>query len=482
MIKGVHLFTIAIIGRPNVGKSTLFNKLVGHKLAIVDNLPGVTRDRREGTANISDTEFRVIDTAGLEDVAEGDRLSAQMLQQTELAILDADLLLFMVDGKTGITPVDEFFANWTRAKSKPTILVVNKCEAKREEFADKAYYHFGFQGPIAISAEHNRGFNELYQCILEHHQQYQNIFGAFEVAEQKTGTNQAIKIAVVGRPNAGKSTLINSLLQEERLITNQQSGTTRDAISIKWNFQGQPIELIDTAGIRKRSNVNNALEKESLLDSFRAIRFTNIAILVIDAQSPLDKQDLAIASMLAAEGRGIVLAFNKWDQVKNPTSALNLIQEKLALALPLLVGIPLVPISALYRDNLEVLLKQALKVYRAWNSKLNTHKLNEWLSQAATVHTPPMFKQRRCKLKYAVQVATRPPTIAIFTNNLELKQHSYLRYLHNSLREYFRLECIVVRIVLRKSANPYVNSAHKQTIAMRQSPIRSLRTRRPLKH
>lgn len=465
-------FSVAIIGRPNVGKSTLFNRLVGKRLALVDDTPGVTRDWREGEGRIASLRFRVLDTAGLED-APDDSLAGRMRRQTEQALRAADVALFLLDARAGVTPVDEHFADLLRKESVPVILVANKCEGKAGEPGLLEAYALGLGDPVPVSAEHGEGMGDLFEALLPHAEaaESRDALLADEVAElaDGEGLNEEeeedrgpLQLAIVGRPNVGKSTLINRLLGEERLLTGPEAGITRDSIAVDWSFQGRPVKLVDTAGLRRRARINEKLEKLSGSDTMRAIRFAQVVVVMLDAEMMLEKQDLTIARQVVEEGRGLIIAANKWDIVKNPKQTLKALQEKLEITLPQVRGVPVVTISALEGRNLDRLLGTVFDLYDLWRSRISTAKLNDWLSAMTEAHPPPMVAGRRIRLRYATQVKTRPPTFAIWCSRGSELPDSYTRYLVNGMREDFGLEGVPLRILLRKTENPYADRAKKR--------------------
>lgn len=454
------MFKIAIIGRPNVGKSTLFNKLVGRSFAITDDTPGVTRDRKEAQAKLGPLEFIAIDTAGLESQITDKSLEKRMMEQTELAVSDADLCLFVIDGKDGVTKKDLHFANWLKKVEKKTILLVNKCENLNEAVFDNEYYRLGFGKPTAISAEHKLGFGDLYDKIAPEIEEYEKNFAeaALELDDEKSD----LQIAIVGRPNAGKSTFLNKILGADRLIVGPEAGITRDAIAIDHEVLGKKIRFIDTAGIRKKANITQKLEKLSSLDSFRAIRFAQVVILLIDCNSLLDHQDLALAGEILKEGRGLVFAINKIDSIPgDKENFLREVRKQIQSVMAGADGVAIVGVSAKTGYNVEKCLEFALETYRQWQTYLPTNKLHEWLKHAEQTHSPKLYKGKAIKLKYATQIKKRPPTIAVFTNHIKPLVGAYERYLINSLREYFSLNMTPIRLVLRKSDNPYAEKEEK---------------------
>jgi GTPase len=441
-------FTVAIIGRPNVGKSTLFNRLVGKKLALVDDTPGVTRDRREGDARIGSLKFKIIDTAGLEESFD-DSLEGRMRRQTEIALDEADVALMLIDARAGVTPLDKHFANWLRKIKIPVILLANKCEGKSGEPGLYEAFGLGLGEPIQLSAEHGEGMGELFDALLP--------FEKSDDQEREALENRPLQLAIVGRPNAGKSTLVNHLIGEDRMLTGPEAGVTRDAIAVEWEFDGRPIKLVDTAGLRRRSRVQKKLEKLSVADSLRVIKMAEIVVLLVDAEETFEKQDLTIASHVIEEGRALVLAVNKWDTVKDRPATMKLIRDRLSISLPQVRGIPVITLSALTGRGVEKLLPAVLEVYDLWNRRVSTSKLNRWLEIMLEQHPPPMAKGRRLKVRYITQVKARPPTFSLFMSSRGELPESYLRYLINGLREDFKWPAVPIRLFARTGKNPYVD-------------------------
>jgi GTPase len=466
-------FTIAIIGRPNVGKSTLFNRLVGKKLALVDDLPGVTRDRRMHEGKLYDLRFKVIDTAGLEEAAESS-LEGRMRAQTEAAIAEADLILFMTDAKNGVTPLDRTFADLARRSGKKVLLVANKSEARGSDQGFQDAYRLGLGEPVPISAEHGQGMNDLREALIAAMGEAR-AFGE-ETADDAEISAEGIdvvdpdaeadaydetkplKIAIVGRPNAGKSTLINTLLGEDRLLTGPEAGITRDSISVDWEYRGRKLRLYDTAGLRRKSRIEEKLEKLSVGDALRSIRFAEAVVIVFDATIPFEKQDLQIVDLIVREGRAPVIAFNKWDLIEDRQKVLADLREKTGRLLPQIRGIRAVPMSGETGDGLGKLMDAILETHRVWNSRVSTARLNKWLEGILAHHPPPAVSGRRLKIKYMTQVKARPPGFMLSCTRPEAVPESYTRYLVNNLREDFKLGGVPIRMVYRASDNPYAKS------------------------
>ena len=450
-------FTAAIIGRPNVGKSTLFNRLVGQKLALVDDLPGVTRDRREGKARLGDLEFRVIDTAGLEEAPDAS-LSARMRQQAERAIDEADVVLMVIDSRIGVTPMDTHFGELLRRRRVPVILVANKAEGRSGVAGAYEAFELGLGDPIAISAEHGEGLTDLFDALLPYSKAADP--EASPVPDDENIAEDDIKplqLAIIGRPNVGKSTLANRLIGEDRLLTGPEAGITRDAIAINWEWHGHKIKLVDTAGLRRRARIEEKLEKLSVSDTLRTIRFAEIVVLVVDATDLLERQDLAIGRLIENEGRAMVIALNKWDVIENKPETLQEARYILEKSLPQLQGIPLLPISAATGQGLDKLMQAVLDLYAVWNIHVPTPKLNRWLAAVQERHPPPLVDGRRLRLRFMSQANIRPPTFALFSSKPGDLPDAYRRYLVNLLRADFGLAGVPIRMMLRKGKNPYAD-------------------------
>ena len=453
-------FTIAIIGRPNVGKSTLFNRLVGQKLALVDDLPGVTRDRREGEARLGDLQFTIIDTAGLDEGAKGS-LTARMQEQTEAAIAQADALFFVIDARIGLTPTDRAFADFARKANKPVLLVANKSEGKHGDAGAMEAFALGLADPIQISAEHGEGMGELYDALakLMPEPVEDEDEDDAPISEEEAAT-RPIRVAIVGRPNAGKSTLINHLLGEERLLTSPEAGTTRDSIAVEINWKGRDFRVFDTAGLRRRSRIEEKLEKLSVADALRAVRFAEVVVLMMDTQNRFEEQDLRIADLIEREGRAVVLAVNKWDLMETKGGgAISGLRRDADHWLPQLKGVPIVAVSGLMGEGIDRLMQAIQDAYAIWNRRVSTAALNRWFEQAIQANPPPAVSGRRLKLNYITQTKARPPSFVLFCSRADAVPQSYLRYLTNSMRETFELPGTPVRITLREKANPF---AHKR--------------------
>jgi len=451
--------TIAIIGRPNVGKSTLFNRLVGQKLALVDDLPGVTRDRREGEAKLGDLKFTVIDTAGLDEGAKGS-LTARMQEQTETAIAQADALFFVIDARAGLTPSDRAFADFARRANKPVLLVANKSEGKHGDAGAMEAFALGLGDPIQISAEHGEGMGDLYEALRELMPEPDaNEAEDEDALSDEELARRPIRVAIVGRPNAGKSTLINHLLGEERLLTSPEAGTTRDSISVEINWKGRGFRVFDTAGLRRRSRIEEKLEKLSVADALRAVRFAEVVVLMMDTQNKFEEQDLRIADLIEREGRAIVIAVNKWDLMEDKAGAISALRRDADHWLPQVKGVPIVAVSGLMGEGIDRLMSAIQEAYAVWNRRVPTSALNRWFEQAIQANPPPAVSGRRLKLNYITQTKARPPSLVLFCSRADAVPQAYLRYLTNSLRNAFDLPGTPVRITLREKANPF---AHKR--------------------
>ncbi len=470
--------SVAIVGRPNVGKSTLFNRLVGKRLALVDDTPGVTRDRREGTGRIGGLRFRLIDTAGYEDATD-DSLEARMRQQTEAAIAEADVIFFMIDARAGVTPLDQAFGALLRKANKQVHLVANKAEGRASEAGVLEAYSLGMGAPVALSAEHGTGLSELHDILFAADRELGQSRDGDERDAQprvnvdvepdaenipKWNPDRHLNVAIIGRPNAGKSTLINRLVGEERVLTGPEAGITRDSILVPWQYQGRTINLVDTAGIRKRARVQKKLEKLAVADALRSIQYAEIVVLMLDATQPFEKQDLQLADLVEREGRALVIALNKWDLIKNKNETLARLREACERLLPQLRGVPLITLSGLKGKNIPNLMKAIFQIERNWNIRLPTSKVNQFLHAMVQAHTPPAVSGRRLKLRYMTQVKARPPTFVLFCSRPDALPAAYQRYLTNGLREHFGLEGTPIRLWVRGGDNPYHDGKQKRKL------------------
>jgi len=445
--------TVAIVGRPNVGKSTLFNRLVGKRVALVDDRPGVTRDRREGEATLLGLDFRLIDTAGFED-EDPWTLPGRMRMQTEAAVRDADAVLFMIDARDGLTPLDVEIGRWLRTEATPVVVVANKAEGRAAESGILDAYRLGLGEPIAISAEHGEGLADLFQALRP-------LVERDDIEEdEEAGEGAPLHLAVVGRPNAGKSTLVNRMLGEERMITGPEAGITRDSISLDWEWPSpsgdlRPVRLVDTAGLRKRAKVDDKLERLSAADARRAIDYAEVVVLLLDATRGLEAQDLKIAAQVIEEGRVLIVALNKWDVAENASALFNGVKAALAEGLAQLRDVPVLTVSAKTGKGTDTILKVAFELRDAWSRRVTTGELNRWFEGAVEANPPPAPKGQRIKLRYITQVKSRPPTFVVFGNRTDELPESYRRYLVNSLRRDLNLGPVPLRLEFRGRSNPF---------------------------
>ncbi|ETX26654.1 ribosome biogenesis GTPase Der [Roseivivax isoporae] len=477
-------FTLAIVGRPNVGKSTLFNRLVGRRLALVDDQPGVTRDLREGEARLGDLRFTVIDTAGLEDATD-DSLPARMRRLTERAVEMADICLFVIDARTGITPTDEIFADILRRRARHVLLAANKSEGRAGEGGLIEAWSLGLGEPIALSAEHGEGMPDLYAALLPLADGFSAAEAAIEVEAPDLSLDvseeadeampvpteaKPLQVAVVGRPNAGKSTLINRILGEDRLLTGPEAGITRDAISVRLDWGGVPTRIFDTAGMRKKAKVQEKLEKLSVSDGLRAVKFAEVVVVLLDAAIPFEQQDLRIADLAEREGRAVVVAVNKWDLEEDKGTKLAELREAFERLLPQLRGAPLVTVSAKTGRGLDRLQAAVMKAHEVWNRRVPTARLNRWLAAMLEAHPPPAPGGRRIRLRYMTQAKTRPPHFVVMCSHPDKMPESYTRYLVNGLREDFDMPGTPVRLVMRGQAdrNPYRGRRERNAGALKK--------------
>ncbi len=459
--------TVALVGRPNVGKSTLFNRLVGKKLALVDDTPGVTRDRRVGNGRLGDLTFQVIDTAGLED-ADPESLEGRMRAQTEMAIREADAILFLYDARVGITPLDKHFSDMIRRMDREVILVANKAEGRGIETGLMEAFELGLGEAIAISAEHGQGMADLYDAVRE---ALEGRLGFAEPDSEEAVVNldvdeegnfvepqeqRPLRVTVTGRPNAGKSTLINRMIGEDRLLTGPEAGITRDSISVEWTWRDREVKLFDTAGLRRKARVQEKLEKLSVADALRAIKFAEVVVVLLDATIPFEKQDLHIVDLIVREGRALVIGLNKWDLVEDRATKLRELREECERLLPQVRGVELVTLSGLNGQGIDKLMQAVIRAYDIWNTRISTGRLNRWLTSLIEHHPPPAVAGRRLKIRYITQAKTRPPMFVIFGSRPESMPESYMRYLANGLRETFEMPGTPIRVQMRSGGdNPY---------------------------
>jgi GTP-binding protein len=459
--------TVAIVGRPNVGKSTLFNRLAGRKIAIVDDQPGVTRDRKEAMGRLGDIDLRLIDTAGFEDVTD-ESLEARMRRQTEIAINEADVSIFLYDARAGVTPIDERFAQLLRKSGKPVVLVANKCEGKQGDEGLMEAWRLGLGDPAPLSAEHGEGLSDLYELLRQAQEKLQAGGGFVSLepenaeeepfdpdAEAPPEPDKPIRIAFVGRPNAGKSTLINGILNDDRFITGPEAGITRDSVTVAWTWRDREIRLVDTAGLRKRAKVQEKLERLSTMETTHSIRFADVVVLVMDPRDAFEKQDVQIANLVLREGRGLVFAITKWDTVDNHAEARKEMEHQAEAHLPHAKGTPVVPVSGQTRRNLDKLMDACLKVHKDWSARIKTRDLNDWLQYTTQKHPPPAPDGKRIKPRYMAQMKTRPPTFVLLCSRSEMMPETYKRYLLNEMRAAFDLPGVPIRLVLKSPKNPY---------------------------
>jgi len=472
--------TVAIIGRPNVGKSTLFNRLVGKRIALVDDTPGVTRDRRLADGWVGGLALRVIDTAGLEEAFD-DSLEARMRRQTERALDEADVALMMIDARAGVLPLDAHFANWLRRGRTPVVLLANKCEGRAGQDGLLDAYRLGLGDPVPVSAEHGEGMADLVEALLPHYNALQDraraedatpaavdsaleqVDTGVDIADPETGEDleetapapRFLQLAIVGKPNVGKSTLINRLVGEDRLLTGPEAGITRDSIAVEWSWKDRPLKLVDTAGLRRKARVTDKLERLSVQDTERSVQYAHVVAIMLDATEPPAKQDIVIARQVVDEGRALVIVLNKWDLVEDKTDAVQALKDRLEVSLPQAKGVPWITVSGMTGQGLPRLLDAVFDTYDHWNRRIPTPVLNRWLAAVTDAHPPPAVSGRRIRLRYITQPKTRPPTFALWVSRPDQLPDSYQRYLVNQIRADFDLPGVPVRLLLRKGQNPY---------------------------
>jgi GTP-binding protein len=450
------MLTVAIVGRPNVGKSTLFNRLAGRKLALVDDTPGVTRDRRTAPGRLGDLDLTLVDTAGFEDVLD-ESLEARMRAQTEAAIAQADVILFVIDARAGVTPLDERFADLLRRADKPVLLLANKSEGAAGDAGVMEAYALGLDEPIAISGLHGDGLGDLYAALAPFH--VEEAPAADDEAVETPEPARIAKVAIVGRPNAGKSTLVNALIGAERMLTGPEAGITRDAVTIDWTWKGAPYQLIDTAGMRRKARVQEKLEQMSVGDTIHAISFADVCVLVMDEAEALEHQDLAIADLVLREGRALVLAFAKWDKVEYPRARFEELKALAREKIPAARGAPMIALAAIAGVGLDRLMEGVARAVKDWNARVKTSDLNQWLAHAIERHPPPAVSGRRIKPRYISQIKARPPTFVLVSSRASALPEDYRRYLVNGIREAFDLHATPVRLIVRQNKNPYAPDA-----------------------
>ncbi|RCL01361.1 MAG: GTP-binding protein [Candidatus Tokpelaia sp. JSC085] len=469
----VMAFTVAIIGRPNVGKSTIFNRLIGKKLAIVDNTPGVTRDRHMHIARLQHLSFDVIDTAGLEEPGNS-ILKENLRAQTQRAIEEADLILFVFDASVGMVPADSTFASIVRKAGKPIVLVANKSDKRHHDESIYDSWQLGLGAPCAISAAHGQGLDDLRDAIIktigeekafEGHAEKQPVTAErvsasdndAETEESLYDTTQPLRLAIVGRPNVGKSTLVNTMLGQERLLTGPEAGITRDSIAVDWIWRDRKIQLYDTAGLRRKAQVHQKLEKLAVIETLRVIRFAEVVIIVLDATAPFEKQNLQITDLVVREGRALIIVFNKWDLIKKSQKKIIRLYQKYESLFPQIRGVRMLPISGKSIQDIDCLMENVETVHGLWNRRFSTSQLNRWLERMVALHPLPAISGRHLKLKYITQIKVRPPGFMIYCSRPDIIPTSYLRYLVNGLRQDFNIPGIPIRIFMRKTANPFIS-------------------------